>query len=121
MRRGLPERGTSFHNLLPLTERRARTSVQNLGTSLHRPIHHPVNCAGTFRSLRPNHQQAPSEAYGNMCSFPLQIPAKSHVENRLPTDGNPHERVVHSAPVTPVAQLADAAPIAPPQNLEAAE
>src|SRR5256714_698190 len=39
----------------------------------------------------------------------------------LPTDGNPRSRVVHSDRVTPVAQLAEAAPIAPPQNLEAEE
>ena len=35
------------------------------------------------------------------------------------TDGNTRPRVVHSERVTPVAQLAEAAPIAPPQNLEA--
>src|SRR6184192_3593991 len=39
----------------------------------------------------------------------------------LPTDGNPRSRVVHSDRVTPVAQLAEAVPIAPPQNLEAEE
>src|SRR6266567_2272352 len=39
----------------------------------------------------------------------------------LPTDGNMGTRVVHSERVTPVAQLAEAAPIAPPQNLEAEE
>src|ERR1700726_2931013 len=39
----------------------------------------------------------------------------------LPTDGNPRSGVVHSDRVTPVAQLAEAAPIAPPQNLEAEE
>jgi replicative DNA helicase len=37
------------------------------------------------------------------------------------TDGNVPARVLHSAHVTPVAQLAEAAPIAPPQNLEAEE
>src|SRR3989442_2778458 len=37
------------------------------------------------------------------------------------TDGNAPARVLHSAQVTPVAQLAEAAPIAPPQNLEAEE
>src|SRR5438105_6041236 len=42
-------------------------------------------------------------------------------KTRLPTDGKRPERVVHSAHVTPVAQLAEAAPIAPPQNLEAEE
>src|SRR5438105_1760015 len=42
-------------------------------------------------------------------------------KTRLPTDGNPCDRVVHSAHVTPVAQLAEAVPIAPPQNLEAEE
>src|SRR6266852_6172101 len=39
----------------------------------------------------------------------------------LPTDGNTGTGVVHSDRVTPVAQLAEAAPIAPPQNLEAEE
>src|SRR3989475_11369220 len=39
----------------------------------------------------------------------------------LPTDGNPRSRVLHSDRVTPVAQLAEAAPIAPPQNLDAEE
>jgi replicative DNA helicase len=39
----------------------------------------------------------------------------------LRTDGKTLARVVHSAGVTPVAQLAEAAPIAPPQNLEAEE
>src|SRR6266508_261871 len=42
-------------------------------------------------------------------------------KTRLSTDGNTSPRVVHSAGVTPVAQLAEAAPIAPPQNLEAEE
>ena len=42
-------------------------------------------------------------------------------KTRLPTDGKRPERIVHSAHVTPVAQLAEAAPIAPPQNLEAEE
>ena len=42
-------------------------------------------------------------------------------KTRLSTDGKPGPRVVHSAHVTPVAQLAEAAPIAPPQNLEAEE
>jgi replicative DNA helicase len=37
------------------------------------------------------------------------------------TPGKSAARVVHSARVTPVAQLAEAAPIAPPQNLEAEE
>jgi replicative DNA helicase len=39
----------------------------------------------------------------------------------LPTDGNTRTGVVHSDRVTPVAQRAEAAPIAPPQNLEAEE
>src|SRR5262245_51697021 len=39
----------------------------------------------------------------------------------LPTDGNLAQGVVSSGRVTPVAQLAEAAPIAPPQNLEAEE
>src|SRR6187401_1143529 len=42
-------------------------------------------------------------------------------KTHLPTDGNMGTRVVHSERVTPVAQLAEAAPIAPPQNLEAEE
>src|SRR5690349_13602346 len=42
-------------------------------------------------------------------------------KTRLSTDGNPDPRVVHSAHVTPVAQLAEAAPLVPPQNLEAEE
>jgi replicative DNA helicase len=42
-------------------------------------------------------------------------------KTRLSTDGKPAPRMVHSAHVTPVAQLAEAAPIAPPQNLEAEE
>ena len=42
-------------------------------------------------------------------------------KSRLFTDGNSHPAVLHSAHVTPVAQLAEAAPIAPPQNLEAEE
>src|SRR3954452_15490426 len=39
----------------------------------------------------------------------------------IPTDGKTRGMVVHSDRVTPVAQLAEAAPIAPPQNLEAEE
>src|SRR5437763_10078727 len=42
-------------------------------------------------------------------------------KTRLSTDGKPAPRMVHSSHVTPVAQLAEAAPIAPPQNLEAEE
>src|SRR2546429_4344386 len=39
----------------------------------------------------------------------------------LPTDGKTRTGVVHSDRVTQVAQLAEAAPVAPPQNLEAEE
>jgi hypothetical protein len=42
-------------------------------------------------------------------------------KTRLSTDGNRPPTVVHSAHVAPVAQLAEAAPIAPPQSLEAEE
>src|SRR3982750_1040151 len=42
-------------------------------------------------------------------------------KTRLSTAGKPAPGVVHSAHVTPVAQLAETAPIAPPQNLEAEE
>jgi replicative DNA helicase len=42
-------------------------------------------------------------------------------KSRLFTDGNRDPAVLHSAHVTPVAQLAETAPIAPPQNLEAEE
>src|SRR3954463_4142976 len=42
-------------------------------------------------------------------------------KTRLSTDGKPGSRMLDSAGVTPVAQLAEAAPIAPPQNLEAEE
>src|SRR6476646_8409209 len=42
-------------------------------------------------------------------------------KTHLPTDGNTSIGMVHSDRVTPVAQLAEAAPIAPPQNLEAEE
>src|SRR4026208_1544650 len=42
-------------------------------------------------------------------------------KTHLPTDGNTGTRVVHSERETPVAQLAEAAPVAPPQNLEAEE
>src|SRR6059058_6611304 len=42
-------------------------------------------------------------------------------KTRLSTDGKPVSRMLDSAGVTPVAQLAEAAPIAPPQNLEAEE
>src|SRR5262249_40907266 len=42
-------------------------------------------------------------------------------KTRLSTDGNPSATVFDSALVTPVAQLAEAAPVAPPQNLEAEE
>src|ERR1051325_5132806 len=56
-----------------------------------------------------------------MRSFPLQIGANRHVRKDKIHNGKPRARVVHSAHVTPVAQLAEAAPIAPPQNLEAEE
>src|SRR3954463_10934104 len=42
-------------------------------------------------------------------------------KTRLSTAGKPVSRMLDSAGVTPVAQLAEAAPIAPPQNLEAEE
>ena len=42
-------------------------------------------------------------------------------KTHLPTDGNTGIGMVHSDRVTTVAQLAEAAPIAPPQNLEAEE
>src|SRR5438105_10417978 len=51
------------------------------------------------------------------CKSPLTDMSKT----RFPPAGKLREGVVHSAPVTPVAQLAQAAPIAPPQNLEAEE
>src|SRR5439155_166445 len=46
---------------------------------------------------------------------------KDMSRTHLPTDGKTRTGVVHSDRVTPVAQLAEAAPIAPPQNLEAEE
>src|SRR3954454_193653 len=46
---------------------------------------------------------------------------KDLVKTPLSTDGNEPSRLLHCAPVTTVAQLAEAAPIAPPQNLEAEE
>src|SRR5437588_12433520 len=58
---------------------------------------------------------------GTCVPFPCKLPPTDMSKTRLPTDGKRPERVVHSAHVTPVAQLAEAAPIAPPQNLEAEE
>src|SRR5437660_4778418 len=58
---------------------------------------------------------------GTCVPFPCKLPLTDMSKTRLPTDGKRPERVVHSAHVTPVAQLAEAAPIAPPQNLEAEE
>src|SRR5438128_10944264 len=56
-----------------------------------------------------------------MCAFPPQKAEKDMSRTHLPTDGNTRTGVVHSDRVTPVAQLAEAAPIPPPQNLEAEE
>src|SRR2546423_11188583 len=42
-------------------------------------------------------------------------------KTRLSTDGTAAPGLLHSAHVTPVAQLAESAPIAPPQSLEAEE
>src|SRR4029453_16196309 len=52
---------------------------------------------------------------------PCKSAGKDMIGKPPSTPGKSAARVVHSARVTPVAQLAEAAPIAPPQNLEAEE
>jgi replicative DNA helicase len=52
---------------------------------------------------------------------PCKSAGKDTIGKPPSTPGKSAARVVHSARVTPVAQLAEAAPIAPPQNLEAEE
>src|SRR5882672_10541939 len=68
----------------------------------------------TINRLRPNRM-------GTCVLFRCKRAEKDMSRTHIPTDGNTRTRVVHSDRVTPVAQLAEAAPIAPPQNLEAEE
>src|SRR5512133_866838 len=74
----------------------------------------PARSGRTINRLRPN-------SMGTCVLFRCKRHEKDMSRTHLPTDGNLRSRVVHSERVTPVAQLAEAAPIAPPQNLEAEE
>src|SRR4029453_14140460 len=56
-------------------------AVESVWARIHTSFHRPVNCGRSSRSLRLNHQQAPSGQYGNICSFTLQIRLKGNVEN----------------------------------------
>src|SRR5437867_5464928 len=74
----------------------------------------PARSGRTINRLRPN-------SMGTCVLFRCKRHEKDMSGAHLPTDGNMRTRVVHSERVTTVAQLAEAAPIAPPQNLEAEE
>src|SRR3954453_191892 len=74
----------------------------------------PARSGRTINRLRP-------ERLGTYVPFPCKSPQKDMSKTRLSTAGKPVSRMLDSAGVTPVAQLAEAAPIAPPQNLEAEE
>src|SRR5207245_6475959 len=70
----------------------------------------PARSGRTINRLRPNRM-------GTCVLFRCKKAEKDMSRTHLPTDGNTRTGVVHSDRVTPVAQLAEAAPIAPPQNL----
>src|SRR3954447_21830331 len=74
----------------------------------------PARSGRTINRLRP-------KRLGTYVPFPCKSPQKDMSKTRLSTAGKPVSRMLDSAGVTPVAQLAEAAPIAPPQNLEAEE
>src|SRR3954470_8389570 len=74
----------------------------------------PAPCGRTINRLRPRR-------LGTCVPFSCKSPELDMSKTRLSTAGKPAPGVVHSAHVTPVAQLAQAAPVAPPQNLEAEE
>src|SRR5258705_11187294 len=74
----------------------------------------PARSGRTINRLRPNRM-------GTCVLFRCKRNERDMSRTHLPTDGKPRTGVLHSERVTPVAQLAEAAPIAPPQNLEAEE
>src|SRR3954464_2631613 len=74
----------------------------------------PAPCGRTINRLRPRR-------LGTCVPLSCKPQEIDMSKTRLSTAGKPAPGVVHSAHVTPVAQLAEAAPIAPPQNLEAEE
>ena len=73
-----------------------------------------ARCGRTINRLRPKRM-------GTYVLLSCKSPQSDMRKTRLSTDGNPSPGMLHSAHVTPVAQLAETAPIAPPQNLEAEE
>src|SRR3954470_24005500 len=85
-----------------------------LSTGCEFPPELPAPCGRTINRLRPRR-------LGTCVPFSCKSPELDMSKTRLSTAGNPAPGVVHSAHVTPVAQLAETAPIAPPQNLEAEE
>src|ERR671935_1196601 len=95
--------------------------VDSVGTALHTPFHGVWNCAISFRTQRANHPQLSVRCTCNHDAFSLQIGTFDMSKTAQSRSGKSSERVVSSAGMAPVAQLAEAAPIAPPQNLEAEE
>src|SRR5437764_1846635 len=88
---------------------------------MHIRFHRVWNSSGSSRSERPNHPQLRPPRMQRSTAFSLQIADFDMSKTPTSRGGKPVERMVHCPRMAPVAQLAEAAPIAPPQNLEAEE
>src|SRR5262249_40157755 len=86
----------------------------------------PVSTGCEFRlevvapSGRSVHRCCPPQV-GTCVLFPWKKASLDLSKTTPSTHGDPPGRVLHTSGMAPVAQLAEAAPIAPPQNLEAEE
>ena len=88
---------------------------------MHIRFHRVWNSSGSSRSERPNRPQFRPPRLQRSTAFSLQIADFDMSKTPTSRGGKPVERMVHCPRMAPVAQLAEAAPIAPPQNLEAEE
>src|SRR4029077_17479488 len=108
------------HNPVPVFKRRQGIPVENLGTSFHRTFHLLCIPRGSSRSERVFCPQIRPASLRTCVPSCLQIASFDMSKTNSSRPGNAAPAVLYSGDVT-VAQLAQAAPIAPPQNLEAEE
>src|SRR5438552_12878220 len=104
-----------------LSRQSTASAVDSVGKAMHIRFHRVWNSRGRSRSERPNHPQLRPARMQRSHTFPLQIAAFDMSKTPLSRGSKAAKRMVHSPRMAPVAQLAEAAPIAPPQNLEAEE
>src|SRR6266542_3912410 len=111
----------SFPQSNPPCEAASRHPVDIVGTGIHTTIHPLWNRRGSSRSERPICPQFRPAGLRTCVPLSLQITLFHMSKTESSRSGIAARAVLDSRQVTPVAQLAEAAPIAPPQNLEAEE